>query len=112
MGLPRVIDERDGMRGKPIYACVRGNEAVFRAPTARLRGPPAGPQPAYDLVNDPEVIATVLYRLASSDLGRRMAPREVYRPFLTVEPPPDIHPALLLGAFRNFQAKLIAAWRG
>ena len=56
------------------------------------------------------MIATVLYRMAASELGRRMAPDEVYRPFLEARPPRGIPPALLLGAFRNFQAKLLAAW--
>jgi hypothetical protein len=109
---PRPIDERDGLRGERVYARVRGNSAVFRAPAACIgRCSETETRPAYDLVNDPEVIATVLYRLASSDLGRQMAPKEVYRPFLIEEPPPGVHPALLLGAFRNFQAKLLAAWR-
>ena len=31
-------------------------------------------------------------------------------PFLEARPPRDVHPALLLGAFRNFQAKLLSAW--
>ena len=39
-----------------------------------------------------------------------MADPAVYRPFLEARPPRDVHPALLLGAFRNFQAKLLAAW--
>jgi hypothetical protein len=39
-----------------------------------------------------------------------MAEPAVYKPFLEAQPPKDVHPALLLGAFRNFQAKLIAAW--
>ena len=64
------------------------------------------------LANDPEVIATVLYRMAASELGQHMAPEETYRPFLASPPPRDVHPALLLGAFRNFQAKLLAAWGG
>jgi hypothetical protein len=58
------------------------------------------------------VIATVLYRMAASQLGRRMARDEIYRPFLEARPPRGISPALLLGAFRNFQAKLLAAWGG
>ena len=56
---------------------------------------------------DPMVVATVLYRLASSGLGQRMADPAVYGPFLEARPPRDVHPALLLGAFRNFQAKLL-----
>jgi len=109
---PRPIDDREELRGERVYAQVRGNTAVFDAPAVCLGERPAEIRPADNLVNDPEVIATVLYRLASSDLGRKMAPREVYRPFLIEEPPRGVHPALLLGAFRNFQAKLLAAWRG
>jgi len=60
----------------------------------------------------PLVIATVLHRMAGSELARRMAPDGVYRPFLESRPPRGIPPALLLGAFRNFQAKLLAAWAG
>jgi hypothetical protein len=63
------------------------------------------------VLREPQVVATVLYRMAASEAGRRMAPAEIYRPFLAVAAPRDIHPALLLGAFRNFQAKLFAAWR-
>jgi hypothetical protein len=62
------------------------------------------------MVSDRLVIATVLYRLASSELGQKMADPAVYQPFLEARPPKDVHPALLLGAFRNFQAKLLAAW--
>jgi hypothetical protein len=58
------------------------------------------------------VVATVLYRLATSDLGRKMEDPSVYRHFVEVHPPRNVHPALLLGAFRNFQAKLLAAWSG
>ena len=62
------------------------------------------------MAGDPMVVATVLYRLASSGLGQRMADPAVYGPFLEARPPRDVHPALLLGAFRNFQAKLLSAW--
>ena len=62
------------------------------------------------MAGDPMVVATVLYRLASSSLGQRMADPAVYGPFLEARPPHDVHPALLLGAFRNFQAKLLSAW--
>jgi len=96
---PAVIDDRDDLRRLPVFADVRAN---------------GGALPAYadarDLIDNPTVVATVLYRLASSDLGQRMAEPAVYRPFLEAEPPRDLHPALLLGAFRNFQAKLLAAW--
>jgi hypothetical protein len=50
--------------------------------------------------------------MAASELGRRMAADDVYRPFFAERPPRGIPPAIVLGAFRNFQAKLIAAWSG
>lgn len=99
---PRAIDDRDELRRLRGYARVRGNEAVLYQPPL--------PRPAQHLANDPDVIATVLYRMAASELGQHMAPAETYRPFLVSPAPRDVHPALLLGAFRNFQAKLLAAW--
>jgi len=96
---PRATDDRDDLRRLRVFADVRGNDAVLRR-----EGHPR------EMVGDPGVVATVLYRLASSELGRQMADTSVYRPFLEAQPPRDVHPALLLGAFRNFQAKLLAAW--
>ena len=101
---PRAIDDRDELRRLSGYARVRGNEAVLYEPPL--------PRPAQHLANDPDVIATVLYRMAASKLGQEMAAEETYRPFLAAPAPHDVHPALLLGAFRNFQAKLLAAWGG
>ncbi|HEY7373146.1 MAG TPA: hypothetical protein VIF57_13370 [Polyangia bacterium] len=92
-------DDRDELRRLSVFADVRGNDAVLRR----------GESPR-TMIADPSVVATVLYRLASSDLGRQMAEPAVYRPFLEAQPPRDVHPALLLGAFRNFQAKLMVAW--
>jgi len=96
---PSDTDDRDDLRQLPVFADVRGNGAVRR----RGDSPRA-------MIADPAMVATVLYRLAASDLERRMAEPAVYKPFLEAQPPRDVHPALLLGAFRNFQAKLIAAW--
>ncbi|HMF42720.1 MAG TPA: hypothetical protein VKQ32_18745 [Polyangia bacterium] len=96
---PSDTDDRDDLRQLSVFADVRGNGAV-----RRLDDSP------HAMIADPAVVATVFYRLAASDLGRRMAEPAVYKPFLEAQPPRDIHPALLLGAFRNFQAKLIAAW--
>ncbi len=100
-------DERDELRRLPAFAEVRSNRAVYGAGRhgELLRS-------GREQVRDPRVVATVLHAMASSQLGRRMAPETMYRPFLESAPPHDIHPALLLGAFRNFQAKLFAAWRG
>ena len=52
----------------------------------------------------------MLYRLASSELAVADGRPCRLSPFLEAQPPRDVHPALLLGAFRNFQAKLLAAW--
>jgi hypothetical protein len=96
---PSVTDDRDDLRKMRTFADIRANEGVRRA-----RGK------AGAMIGDPDVVATVLYRLASSGLGQRMADPAVYLPFLQTRPPRGVHPALLLGAFRNFQAKLLAAW--
>ena len=96
---PAGTDDRDELRRLSVFADVRGNDAVLR-----------GDESPRTMIADPSVVATVLYRLASSDLGRRMADPAIYKPFLEAQPPPDVHPALLLGAFRNFQAKLMVAW--
>jgi len=96
---PRAIDDRDDLRRLPVFADVRSNHAVLRQ-----EGQPR------EMIGDPAVVATVLYRMASSELAVNMADPAIYRPFLEAQPPRDVHPALLLGAFRNFQAKLLAAW--
>jgi len=96
---PRDTDDRDDLRGLKAFADVRANNAVLRSHGDGRR-----------MAGDPMVVATVLYRLASSGLGQRMADPAVYGPFLEARPPRDVHPALLLGAFRNFQAKLLSAW--
>jgi hypothetical protein len=94
-------DGRDYLRTFPLFARVRANEAARHA--AQL-----GDFETMD--RDPEVIATVLYRMAASELGRTMEPDDAYLPFLDEPPPRGIPAALLLGAFRNFQAKLLSAW--
>ena len=94
---PRGNDQRGELRTSPMFAEVRANAAALRRPPDQM-------------VREPLVIATVLYRMASSEVTRRMAADEVYRPFLASPPPRGIPAALLLGAFRNFQAKLLAAW--
>ena len=96
---PRDTDDRDDLRGLRAFADVRANDAVLRSHGDGRK-----------MTGDPLVIASVLYRMASSGLGQRMADPQVYGPFLEARPPKDVHPALLLGAFRNFQAKLLAAW--
>jgi hypothetical protein len=101
---PAGLDARDELRAMPIFGDVRGG-TVLRPRRCGLSGVGTA-----CVLSDPVLIATILRRMASSEAGRRMAPAEVYRPFLAVAPPRDVHPALLLGAFRNFQAKLFAAW--
>jgi hypothetical protein len=91
------LDDRQSLRARPVFADVRANAAGH----ARF---------AEHLVREPTLIATLLHRMASSELGRRMGPDEVYLPFLAERPPHGVPAALLLGAFRNFQAKLLGAW--
>jgi len=53
----------------------------------------------------------VLYRFAQAKVvGHRVAPAELYAPFVKERVPPGVSPAAVLGPFRNFQAKLIAVW--
>ncbi len=88
---------------RELFAAVRENQYVV--------GPAGAPRPAAELLADPGVAATVLYRLAQSKtVGRKVAPPEVYAPFVTDRIPPGVSPAAVLGPFRNFQAKLLSAW--
>ena len=97
------------------FAAVRGNTGVsaFRDVPRRtflyLGGP--APRPTSDaLLRDPLLIAAFLYQLATSEAGHRLAPDETYRAMVPELPPTGISPGRLLGAFRNFQAKLLWAW--
>jgi hypothetical protein len=89
------------------FAGVRGNAYVFASDDqATLR-------PGSEMVRSPGVIGTVLYRMAqSTGIGRRVAPPEVYAPFVGQRVPPGISPAAVLGPIRNFQVKLLCAWAG
>lgn len=88
---------------RELFAAVRENRYVL--------GPDGAPRAAADLLEDPGVAATVLYRLAQSKaVGRKVAPPEVYAPFVTDRVPEGVSPAAVLGPFRNFQAKLLSAW--
>lgn len=88
---------------RDLFAAVRENRYGL-APG----GVPRTPQ---ELLSDPGVTATVLYRLAQSKtVGRKVAPAEVYAPFVADRVPPGVSPAAVLGPFRNFQAKLLSAW--
>ena len=91
---------------RPARRCSRpcGRTATSSAPTARRARRPT-------CSRIPGVAATVLYRLAQSKtVGRKIAPAEVYAPFVTDRVPAGVSPAAVLGPFRNFQAKLLSAW--
>jgi len=88
---------------RALFAGVRENRFAVGADGA--------PRPAAELLADPGLAATVIYRLAQSKaVGRRVAPADVYAPFVTDRVPPGVSPAAVLGPFRNFQAKLLTAW--
>ncbi|HVV17159.1 MAG TPA: hypothetical protein VHH90_08150 [Polyangia bacterium] len=88
---------------RQLFAAVRENQFAV--------GADGKPRPAQELLSDPGLAATVLYRLVQSKtVGRKVAPAEVYAPFVTDRIPPGVSPAAVLGPFRNFQAKLLSAW--
>jgi hypothetical protein len=88
---------------RELFAAVRENRFALTAGGA--------PRPPAELLADPGVTATILYRLAQSKLvGRKVAGAEVYAPFVTDRIPAGVSPAAVLGPFRNFQAKLLSAW--
>ena len=88
---------------RQLFAAVRENRYVLAADGT--------PRPPGELLADPGVTATVLYRLAQSKtVGRKVAPDEVYAPFVKDRVPEGVSPAAVLGPFRNFQAKLLSAW--
>ena len=103
-----------GARGRAASRCRhrRATRAVRRRAREPLRaGADGAPRPARELLADPNVTATVLYRLAQSKtVGRKIAPDAVYAPFVKDRVPEGISPAAVLGPFRNFQAKLLSAW--
>jgi hypothetical protein len=91
---------------RQIFASVRENRFVMGQGDDRQRL-----RPAREMLQDPGVAATILYRMAQSKgVGRRMAPAELYAPFVSQRVPAGVSPAAVLGPFRNFQAKLIAVW--
>ncbi len=90
-------------RQRELFAAVRENRYAVTAA--------GGPRPPAEQLTDPGLAATVLYRLAQSkSVGRKVAPPEVYAPFVKDRVPPGVSPAAVLGPFRNFQAKLLSAW--
>ncbi len=100
-GDPGVNDARAVLQRASRFAAVRGNTSA-----STFRDLP----PSTDaFLRDPQLIAAFLYRLAASETGHRLAPDEIYRPMVPEQPPAGISPGRLLGAFRNFQAKLLWA---
>jgi hypothetical protein len=90
---------------RDLFASVRQNRFVT------ADGDPSRARPAAELLHSPGVAATVLYRMAQSKaIGHRVAPEDLYAPFIAQRVPSGVSPAAVLGPFRNFQAKLIAAW--
>ncbi len=88
---------------RALFAGVRENSYAVGADGA--------PRSAAELLGDPGLAATVIYRLAQSKaVGRHVAPPDVYAPFVSDRVPPGVSPAAVLGPFRNFQAKLLTAW--
>jgi len=89
---------------RELFASVRQNRFAT--------GPDGhGVRAAAEMLADPGLAATVLYRFAQAKVvGHRVAPPELYAPFVKERIPPGISPAAVLGPFRNFQAKLIAVW--
>jgi hypothetical protein len=87
-----------------LFADVRENRYVLGPDGHTLR-------PAAELLADPGVAATVIYRMAQSrTIAGRVAPDEFYKPFAAGRLPPGVSPAAVLGSFRNFQAKLLGVW--
>ena len=100
-----VIQVEEGSTAqREIFANVRENRYVLRQDGATLRD-------ARELVEDPGVAATVIYRMVQSRaLAGRMAPDAFYAPFAPNRFPPGVSPAAVLGTFRNFQAKFLSTW--
>jgi hypothetical protein len=89
---------------RQVFADVRENRFVVGADRHTLRTPG-------ELLADPGVAATVLYRMAQAKtIAGRLAPAQFYQPFAAGRLPPGVSPAAVLGPFRNFQAKLLGVW--
>lgn len=87
-----------------LFAEVRENRAALAADGKSLR-------PAAELLSDPQVAATVIYRLAQArSVAQAVAAPETYTPFVAGPLPEGVSGAAVLGPIRNFQAKLFTAW--
>ena len=89
---------------RKLFAEIRENRAVLGEDGKTLR-PPA------ELLADPQIAATVIYRLAQTrTVAQAVAGPEIYTPFVAGPLPPGVSGAAVLGPIRNFQAKLFTAW--
>ncbi len=89
---------------RELFADIRENRFVMTADRAALRS-------GHEMLADPGVAATVLFRLAQDRaVAQRVAPKEFYAPFAAGRLPEGVSPAAVLGPFRNFQAKLLGSW--
>jgi hypothetical protein len=86
-----------------MFANIRENKTPFTE-SGELR-------PAEQLLRDPRVAATVIYRLAQTrTVANAVGPAEIYTPFVQGPLPEGVSGAMLLGPVRNFNAKLFSAW--
>jgi hypothetical protein len=89
---------------RTLFAEIRENRAALGADGKTLR-------PAAELLSDPQVAATVIYRLAQMrTVAQAVARPETYTPFVAGPLPEGVSGAAVLGPIRNFQAKLFTAW--
>jgi hypothetical protein len=89
---------------RQLFAEIRENRAALGADGKTLR-------PAAELLSDPQIAATVIYRLAQNrGVAQAVASAETYTPFVSGPLPEGISGAAVLGSIRNFQAKLFSAW--
>jgi hypothetical protein len=86
---------------REVFAGVREGRFIF--------GQDHELRPAAELLGDPGVTAIVLYNLAQT-MGRKVAAPAIYAPFVDGRLPAGLNGAEVLGAKRNFQAKLFTAW--
>jgi hypothetical protein len=93
------------MKQRTLFADIRENHAVMSGEDRRDLRTPA------ELLADPKVIATVIYRLAQTRaVGNKVGPPEIYRPFFSGSLPEGVSGAQVLGPIRNYVAKLLTAW--
>jgi hypothetical protein len=87
-----------------LFADVRENRGALEPDGKTLR-------PAAELLADPQVAATVIYRMAQlRSVAQSVAGPETYTPFVAGPLPEGISGAAVLGPIRNFQAKLFTGW--